>query len=348
MIFRIIPVTILALSFFTGTLLTVAKPPDIKQPLLSLTPSPASMWPLYISIPGLHTTDAAADVKKIIVGPRGNIYLAGQANKEKEGTHDIFVIKLDPTGKRLWSQFFSTSFSDLFYDLAVDKGQNVFLAGYAGTGIKSAKSATPFLAMMNAKGETQWLRELQLGVSSRHEHIAVDDSGSVYVVGSVIYRDDKRAIYVAKYQPDGKEGWIQTLHPNQPNPDVHSLQIAFDAPNQLRIASVVPSKNVSDNKHKIWMAQLSRSSGDILNSISIDVPFKDYQSIHVRFAPLMIPFIGDGFLLGNIPWGPLKPFKSSMSPTKAKTYTFNLSPKTKNVAVILLIRHKTRAVTCMS
>lgn len=92
-------------------------------------------------------------IRDIATDERGNIYITGgtastdfpvSANaydRSFNGWHDVFVAKLDPSGKLIWSTLIGGPNYDRAYAIEVDKAGFVYVAGRAGAGFPTSPRA---------------------------------------------------------------------------------------------------------------------------------------------------------------------------------------------------------------
>ena len=124
----------------------------------------------------------------------GSATINGQV-KVVNGLTDIFISKLDLSGGNVWTVSAGGSGSDRGLGIAVDGQGNVFVSGFFtgsvnfGSGISisaNGGSQDAFVAKYSASGTILWARSGgSSGNSDRGNAVAVDNSGNVYVTGSL-------------------------------------------------------------------------------------------------------------------------------------------------------------------
>jgi hypothetical protein len=154
---------------------------------------------------------AADDVAKgVAVDGSGNVYVAGYTSGGLDGNSnagpgnaDLFVVKFDGSGEKLWTRQMGSTGEDRTCGVAVDANGNAYVTGwtsgdidpadgYAHTGNKSM-----FLVAFDRDGQKRWT--WQRGPAGTYDEdmaraVAVDGSGNVYLtgtkypVGSVVVR----------------------------------------------------------------------------------------------------------------------------------------------------------------
>ena len=146
-----------------------------------------------------HGEHCAADMA-------GNVYLCGQADSGAAvatpgcqqtiyggGPCDLFVVKFDASGNRLWATYYGGSDFELGQSVAVDPAGNVYLTGYtvSTTDIStpgshqatSAGFADGFLVKFNNAGVRQWGTFYGGTDQDYLTDISVDVSGNIVVCG---------------------------------------------------------------------------------------------------------------------------------------------------------------------
>lgn len=132
--------------------------PDL-VPAADLALPPAEGKPLW------GRSYAQASVKDVAVAPDGSIYMTGsfyradlgEGQVSSSGNSDVFLIKHDKVGQRLWTRTFGRSYSDVPDRLAVDKDGNAAVVGYS---LRSGDTGThdAFVAVYGPTGTQRFFR----------------------------------------------------------------------------------------------------------------------------------------------------------------------------------------------
>lgn len=127
--------------------------------------------------------------------PEGALYLVGTTEgtlpgQGSQGGEDIFVVKYDPAGNRLWARQLGTPQNDRGQSVRAD-GSGVYVAGTTKGSFRGEGLGTrAFLLKLSPKGETLWAREFGVSVVEGEGVI----TGSAYVAlgqgGSRVYLAD--------------------------------------------------------------------------------------------------------------------------------------------------------------
>tara|TARA_R110002111_G_C6008015_1_gene374372 strand:- start:12114 stop:13529 length:1416 start_codon:yes stop_codon:yes gene_type:complete len=175
---------------------------------------------------------------QIAVDKAGNCYVCGsitglvELDGQKAGTdskvQDIFLAKLSPTGKLVWSANSGGQASGLSTGVAVDQRGNCYLTGmfkneakFGETTLKSTGAYDIFVARINADGTPAWAysgggEKIDYGLG-----IATDHAGNCYVTGE--FTDDVkfmgqhltqlggRDLFITRFSPEGKLDWLEML-----------------------------------------------------------------------------------------------------------------------------------------
>ncbi len=174
------------------------------------------LWTVQL---GTSSDDQAAG---IAVDKSDHVYVVGSTAGDFDGNTsagppDAFVLALAASGARRWSAQLGTAAADGASGVALDAQGSVFVVGYTGgalAGNTSAGGIDAFVAMYDASGAQQWVRQLGSEGNDYATAVAVDESGEIYVVG---YTDDAVSgtsagledMFVAKYNAEGTQQWIQ-------------------------------------------------------------------------------------------------------------------------------------------
>ncbi len=161
----------------------------------------------------------------ISVDSGGNSYITGNTSGSIDGqaltgTSDIFVIKYDAKGNRLWTRLNGAAgeYAEA-YGISVDSGGNSYVTGYT-TGALDGQtlngSEDLFVIKYDTNGNRLWTR--QSGVSGYHTEgtgISVDPGGNSYVTGitdGALDGQTKSGVqgaFVIKYDTNGNKLWTR-------------------------------------------------------------------------------------------------------------------------------------------
>ena len=219
---------------------------------------------------------------QIAVDQLGNCYLCGlitgvvQLDGQHVGTdtkiQDIFLAKLSPAGKLVWSANSGGEANGLSTGVAVDKSGNCYLTGmfknearFGKTTLNSVGEYDIFVARINADGSPAWAytgggKKIDYGLG-----IAVDQAGNCYVTGE--FTDDVkfmgkhltklggRDLFITRFSPEGKLDWLEMM--GGARSDL-SYAIAVDHNNNCFVSGAF-SPTTQYQKHKL----VSQGSNDI-------------------------------------------------------------------------------------
>lgn len=135
-----------------------------------------------------------------------------------EGVDDIFVAKLDASGKHLWSRRFGGKSDDRASGVGLDVGGNVVVTGmlsatadFGGGPISSAGGADVFAVKLDPSGNHVWSRRYGDTESQYPAGMAIDSGGNVFVTGNfagmidfgtgLLVNDGGDDIFLAKLGP---------------------------------------------------------------------------------------------------------------------------------------------------
>ncbi|HEU5060567.1 MAG TPA: hypothetical protein VFU21_28745, partial [Kofleriaceae bacterium] len=168
----------------------------------------------------------------------GNLYVLvefsrvvdfGGGKLQSGGNRDIGVIKLDPSGKHVWSRRFGGQLDELAVSLAVDDAGNAVLTGSFddvldfgdGAPLHTAGRSDVFVAKLGPDGATLWAQKLGNTDEDIGAAVAVDAYGNVYAAGwfwkslevaGVPHKSKgKKDMFLAAFGPAGAPLWGRTF-----------------------------------------------------------------------------------------------------------------------------------------
>lgn len=137
--------------------------------------------------------------QQVVVDSQDNIILFGEFTGEMsfggpmlkaEGNQDLFLVKLDPGGKHIWSRRFGSPFNELGLGAAVDPAGNIAITGsfdheisFGGDKLASQGESDVFVAKFDAGGKHLWSRSYGGAREDIGYAIGTDKYGNVAVGG---------------------------------------------------------------------------------------------------------------------------------------------------------------------
>ena len=284
----------------------------------------------------------------------GNIFLAGDFSGslqfdnqtiKSDSSYDVFLAKLSPEGKVLWSRRFGGDGRDLASGLSVDHVGNVFLTGefrgtidFGGGPLASAGDVDIFLAKIDPNGKHVYSKRFGGAREDFGTGIAADYAGNVVVTGEYTDSVDfgeglvRTAmgydIFVAKFDPTGKPMWSKSFGPLE-STDIHGgRSITLDRTGNILLAGdfrdtldlgggplqsagsydVFVAKYDPSGEH-VWSKRFGDTAWDTAEGIATDgvgnvLVAGGYEGT-VDFGGGPLPSAGgfDGFVLALDSWG---------------------------------------------
>lgn len=157
----------------------------------------------------------------------GGIYVTGYTNGGLDGntltgTNDLFIIKYDGSGNKLWTKQLGASTKDTYgYGITTDPTGGIYVTGYTFGGLDGntlAGTYDLFITKYDASGTRIWTK--QKGVTSKltsGRAITSDPYGGVYVTGTTSAGLDGNTltgttdVFVAKYDTNGNWLWTKQM-----------------------------------------------------------------------------------------------------------------------------------------
>lgn len=151
--------------------------------------------------------DSFEDGRAIATDANGNVYATGHfltvvdfdpgpgtTELTSNGSHDIFIQKLDPNGNLVWVRQIGGTAADRGYGITIDVNGNVYTVGEfqdtvdfdPGTGTTELTSSgfnDIFIQKMDSNGNFIWARHMGGGTTDWGLSIATDSNENVYTTG---------------------------------------------------------------------------------------------------------------------------------------------------------------------
>jgi hypothetical protein len=161
----------------------------------------------------------------------GHFYVTGVTTGSLDGNAnaggaDIFLIKYDSDGNKLWTRQTGTTEDDMAYGVTTDAAGNSYLTGYtigSLNGNTNLGSSDIFIMKYDADGNKLWTKQTGTDQIDVANYIAIDGAGNLYLTGETQGSLDGNAnqgdydICLLKYDTDGNKLWTRQLGNDQVN-----------------------------------------------------------------------------------------------------------------------------------
>jgi hypothetical protein len=226
----------------------------------------------------------------------GNIYVTGHTygsfeGKSNAGGADIFLIKLEPSGKILWIKQFGSSESDYGLSVSSDADGNAYVTGdtYGKlTGTRNYGEADVLIMKFDPSGDRLWAAQFGTVFAEHAKMVSVDASGNSYVTGDTSGSLEPKAafggydIFLAKYNPYGDRVWLKQIGTaandfsgGVAGDNAGNIYVSGETKGQVKGNT---NKGLGDiflarfdlNGQKIWSRQLGSRASDASLGLAID------------------------------------------------------------------------------
>jgi len=138
---------------------------------------------------GTSTTEYG---RELTTDSSGNIYVTGFTRGGLDGntnlgSSDIFLIKYNSSGTKIWTKQLGTSKHEDAYQVTTDSTGHIYMTGYtAGDlyGNTSSGGKDIFLIKFNSSGTKIWTKQLGTSKGEEGKSVTIDSSDNIYVTGS--------------------------------------------------------------------------------------------------------------------------------------------------------------------
>jgi hypothetical protein len=137
----------------------------------------------------------------------------GYDGNSNSGNYDIFLVKYNSSGNKLWTKQLGNSDTDIGMGVTVDSSDNIYVTGIASGGLDSNTSSGGediVLVKYSSSGTKQWTKQLGSSSSDFAWDVTVDSSDNIYVTGFIngsldgqFNQGSNYDIFLVKYNSDG-------------------------------------------------------------------------------------------------------------------------------------------------
>lgn len=190
---------------------------------------------------GTVSHDTAGD---LVVDQYGGIYTVGETAGSMDGyvnagVSDMFVVKYDADGNKLWTRQFGSPDLDSAWAITSDSLGDVIIAGDTSGSFDGNNKIGNFdiaVVKIDRDGNKKWSRQIGSPDWDRIRSIASDQNGNTYLLGLTLGSLDGQgstgwpSLFVTKIAADGNQLWLR--------------QISIDAQDDVRDIAVNSSGNI--------------------------------------------------------------------------------------------------------
>ena len=143
------------------------------------------------------------------------------------GGKDIFLIKFNSSGTKIWTKQLGTSKGEEGFDLTTDLLGNIYISGWTKGGLDGNTSSGGkdiFLVKYNSSGTKQWTKQLGTSANDYGGSVTTDSTGHIYMTGTTeggldgnansggircYIRASCKDIFLVKYNSSGIKQWTK-------------------------------------------------------------------------------------------------------------------------------------------
>lgn len=114
----------------------------------------------------------------IAIDNNGSIYITGDTYSFGSGGYDIYIIKYDTNGNKIWTRFWGTSTHETAHDIALDSSGDIYVTGHIGE-----SGYSMLLLKYDSNGNYQWHSIWGQATWDEGYGVIVDEFGNIYVTG---------------------------------------------------------------------------------------------------------------------------------------------------------------------
>ncbi len=159
----------------------------------------------------------------VVVDGNGHVLVAGYTHGGMDGhvnagATDVFLVKHDADGTRLWTRQWGTVGNDYGYGVAVGPDNSVYVTGNTFGGMDGnvhQGSNDIFLTKHDENGARLWTRQIGTTGNDGANGVAVDASGNIYIAGYTVGDLAGQGnlggydIFLAKYSPSSEQVFLR-------------------------------------------------------------------------------------------------------------------------------------------
>ena len=192
----------------------------------------------------------------------GNIYLAGITQgvlhgEFSAGGWDVFLIKFDDLGQKLWSRQFGSATDEAVVAITTDEEGNVYLTGQTTGNLArfaNAGGKDLFVAKYDSQGNQKWMRQWGTPEDEVGTEVSVDALGNLNLLGHMTagVETTQPKHFFSRYEREvGRLLWLNCLDTSQ----VADQALTLDYTGNVFLARSKVSSNLGNSSISIFEYQ---------------------------------------------------------------------------------------------
>jgi hypothetical protein len=251
--------------------------------LAKYDPAGNRMWVRQFGSPDRDQSHALA------VDAAGNAYVTGRVEASLDGNtayghQDMFLVKYDPMGNKIWSIQAGTSSIDTAESIAIDRNGYIYIAGESFNPLNEqpidGAEKYVFIAKYDQDGNRIWINQIGSSGNIDARRIAIDNSNHLYLSGDYggeiegVVSNGSSDLFLAKFEPDGSRQWLQQFGSDKQQ---YTYGLTTDASGKVFMSYNEDSKDaflvaVSSEGFILSTTLLDSTSVERASDITTDIP----------------------------------------------------------------------------
>ena len=140
----------------------------------------------------------------------GGYIIAGETNSFGSGNYDVYLVRVDTAGNRLWDKTFGGLGDDIGYEVVGSADGGYVIAGHTRSYGRGGDDA--WLIKTGPKGKKEWSRFYGgSGYDNARSVQQTTDGGYILTGGTTSYGSGNTDVWLVKVGPNGKKKWDKTF-----------------------------------------------------------------------------------------------------------------------------------------
>jgi hypothetical protein len=166
---------------------------------------------------------ANSAANSVATDSNNNVYITGYTDigldsNTSAGGRDVFLVKYDASGTKVWTKQFGSTSLDSANSVTVDSNNNIYVAGYTNGSFPlntSAGSNDAFLVKFDDTGDRKWIKQFGTTFGDSANSVTTDSNNNIYVAGSTggVFSSNTSAgsndAFLVKFDDTGDRKWIK-------------------------------------------------------------------------------------------------------------------------------------------